>query len=82
VNSVDQLRDAMGQYLLYRAAIRYARLIDAALYLAVPNLAMRGILGTALGKFVIEEASANLLIFDPVEEKIEQWLPYKKPSEP
>jgi hypothetical protein len=76
--SVESLRDTIGQYILYRAAMKYAHLGDIRLFLAIPRAAFIGIFSTLIGELAIREAKMNLMVFDPVNEVIEQWLPYQK----
>jgi hypothetical protein len=75
-SSVETLRDAISQFILYRAAIKYIGIDDMTLFLAVPGAAFADILSTMLGKLAIQEAEINLFVFDPVDEVIQQWLPY------
>ncbi len=77
-SSVEMLRDAIGQLFLYRAALKYANLGDIPVFLAIPTSAFAGIFGTPLGKLAVQEAGINLLVFDPIDEVIVQWLPYTK----
>jgi hypothetical protein len=78
---VEALRDAVGQYVLYRAALKYIKMGDIPLFLAVPQTAISGIFETAIGELVIREVELNLVAFDPDLEVITQWLPYKTPSD-
>jgi len=76
--SVQLLRDAVGQYVLYRAAMRHAKLGAYPLFLAVPQLVFDEMLSCPVGRLVIEDVEMNLLIFDPIKESIAQWLPFTK----
>jgi Holliday junction resolvase-like predicted endonuclease len=75
--SVALLRDSVGQYILYRAAIKYAKLADTALFLAIPETAYDELFSKPIGKIVIEEAQMSLMVFDEQREEIAQWLPYR-----
>jgi hypothetical protein len=67
--------------MLYRAVLRYVQMSHIHLYLAVPNAAYLGVLSTPIGRLVIDEASMNLVVFDPQSEVIERWLPFEASSE-
>jgi hypothetical protein len=71
---VEQLSHAIGQYMVYRAALR-ANSLDIPLYLAVPLDAYGGIFNESLGIAVLEETGALLMVFDPVSEEVIQWIP-------
>jgi hypothetical protein len=76
--SVESLRDAIGQYALYRTAMKYAKLDNISLFLAIPQAAFAGIFASPLGKLTVSEMGINLIVFNPETEEIEQWLPYTK----
>ncbi len=44
------------------------------LFMAVPTAAYDGILGEPLGKVVIEKLAIKLMVFDPIEERVTQWI--------
>ena len=71
---VDYLAAAVGQYVLYRAALDFVGLATP-LYLAVPTAAFEGILDEALGRQAIERAGIRIVVFDPITEEIRQWIP-------
>jgi hypothetical protein len=71
---VDYLASAVGQYVLYRAALDLVGL-STPLYLAVPVAAYEGILGETLGKQAVETAGIRIMLFDPITEEIIQWIP-------
>jgi hypothetical protein len=72
---VDYLAAAVGQYVLYRAALDYVR-VATPLYLAVPTAAYGGILsGEPLGQQAIAAAGLRMVVFDPTTEEIVQWIP-------
>lgn len=76
--SIEDLRNAIGQYMLYKAALKYAGLTRIPLYLAVSVHAMEGIFSTRIGRIMLDQAKVNLLIYDPKQEVIKAWNPYKK----
>ena len=71
---VDYLAAAVGQYVLYLAALEYTQ-SDAVLYMAVPTAAFTGILNEELGQQAIRRAGIKLMVFDPATEEIVQWIP-------
>jgi hypothetical protein len=75
-SAVESLRDAIGQYVLYRAAMRYVKLDDEVLYLVVPSASYEGIISETLGELAIREARVNGVVFDPETKEIIQWIPY------
>lgn len=73
-SEVASLEQALGQYLLYRVLLRRAE-PDRRLVLAVPDEKFDGVLSSEMGRAVREEYSLLLLVFDPEQEVIRQWLP-------
>lgn len=71
---VAYLADALGQCVLYQAALEYVGIADA-LHLAVPASALDGILGEEIGRQALRKAQVRLIVFDPEQEEIVQWLP-------
>jgi hypothetical protein len=71
---VEYLAAAVGQYVLYRAALDYVG-IALPLYLAVPTTAASGILDELLGQQVVKSAGLQLVVFDPVQEEVVEWRP-------
>lgn len=71
---IEYLASAIGKYLLYRTMLDDAG-IDILLYMAVPKAAYNGILGEKVGRRMVEKFEIRLLIFDPVQENILQWIP-------
>jgi len=43
--------------------------------MAVPTMAYTGILDEDLGQQAVIEAGISLIVFDPIEEEIIQWIP-------
>lgn len=72
-SEVADLRDAIGQYMLYRSVLPH---IDPhrMLFLAVDEtVATTGILKTLMGQVVLSEAHVNLIIVNIIEEVIVEW---------
>ncbi len=72
-SEVDDLENALGQYLLYRSLL-HRRYPERTLVLAVPRDAFNGILNTELGRVVREDYTLKLVVFHPDLEVIQQWL--------
>ena len=64
--------DAIGQCVVYQAALAYLGIADA-LYLAVPVTALTGILGEEIGRRAIHQARVGIIAFDPLREEIIEW---------
>lgn len=71
-SGTEDLRDALGQYLLYRSIIRRVR-ADISLYLAVSALAYEQYFSTGVGAIVRQDYGLSIVVFDPDEEEIVQW---------
>ena len=72
-SEVDDLENALGQYLLYRSLMQ-RRHPERTLYLAVPRDAFHGVFSTELGRVVREDYPLKVIVFDPDQEVIQQWL--------
>jgi hypothetical protein len=73
-SQIEALAAAIGKYNLYQSALKITRVSDP-LYLAVPLAAFRGIISEALGQQLVRVHNVHILVFDPNEEKIIQWIP-------
>lgn len=71
---VHQLMELLGQYLVYRAALDYLA-INTSLYVAVPQAAYQNIIQHVLGQQIMNQYSIPLVIYDPVQEVIREWIP-------
>jgi hypothetical protein len=72
-SSVNALANAVGQYMLYKVALKFIGSQET-LFLAAPIAAYEGILSEPLGEWTIRELKINLLVFDPDKEEITQWI--------
>jgi hypothetical protein len=70
---IEYLANATGKYAMYRAALDYLR-IDLPLYMAVPDVAYRGILSEEIGKQTLKHNEVRLIVFDPEREEIVTWI--------
>jgi hypothetical protein len=71
---IEALANAIGKYLLYRIGLRNAD-SDIPLYMAISEASYNGIMQDQIGQQAVAEFSISLLIFDPVQEIITQWIP-------
>jgi hypothetical protein len=71
-SQVDDLSNAVGQYLMYRVALENKN-IQVPLYMAVSSNTFRGILSEEIGQLMIERFKIALIIFDPESEEITEW---------
>lgn len=73
-SEVADLQEALGAYGMYRHIL--ADLYPAwALYLAIPQDAYASIFTEPLGQLLVGREQIHLLIFNPQEEVITQWIP-------
>lgn len=72
-SAVEYLESTVGQYVLYRAILE-TKQSDAALYLAVPEAAYRGILSEEIGQIAIHKLNIKLIVFDTTTEEIVLWI--------
>ncbi len=71
---VHELMELLGQYLIYQIALDYL-FIEIPLYIAIPETAYQEIIQHVLGQEMMSRYAIPLLIFDPVQEEIIQWIP-------
>lgn len=71
---IEELAKAVGQYLIYQTALSAVD-IKFPRYLAVPQSAYQGILSEPIGQSIVKQIDMRLLIFDPIQEEIIQWIP-------
>jgi hypothetical protein len=70
---VYELEQALGQYLIYRSALRRAD-PDRRLFLAVTEDVFRDVFLTQLGRFITADYRLEFLLFDPNAEVIARWI--------
>jgi hypothetical protein len=73
-SEVDDLENALGQYVLYRAVLA-EREPQRRLYLAVPRDALRDIFEKPLGQLLLKTERVQVVGFDPDAEVIVEWIP-------
>ena len=64
----------MGQFLNYRVALEYSDEPERVLYLAVPKDVYQTFLRFEPAKTVIERYQIFLIVYNPNQEVIEQWI--------
>jgi hypothetical protein len=74
-SAIEDLRDAIGQYVLYRSVLR-RKDPDRAPYLAVDMATERGLLAEELSQALIDDETVNLLVVDVTRERIVAWKPH------
>jgi hypothetical protein len=72
-SNVNSLANAIGQYMLYKVALKYIGSQER-LFLAAPLAAYNGILSEPLGEWTLHELNIDLLVFDPDKEEIVEWI--------
>lgn len=72
-SEMAELEKAVGQLTLYRLVLA-KREPDYILYPAVPEEVVRDVFQEPLGRLLIEDGITRIIGFDPVEEKIIQWI--------
>ena len=72
-SAVEALASALGKYLIYRMGLEDTN-TNIPLYLAVTEASYNTILATRMGQQVIERYKILLLVFNPEQEEIIQWI--------
>ncbi len=71
-NDLDDLYQAIGQFILYRKAMKMAA-PERTLYLAIDTLVFRQLFDDEDGESLRAEESINLLVFDKHKEEVVLW---------
>lgn len=69
---VNDLRDAVGQYILYRSVLRRAD-PGRTPYLAVDSAAAAGILSETIGEAILSDEGVRVIVVDIRQERILEW---------
>ena len=72
-SDVYDLEQAVGQYVVYQQVLKKED-ADRQLFLAVPTYAADSIFSVELGQLLIDNKIVSLMVFDPIQEEITQWL--------
>jgi hypothetical protein len=70
---VYDLEQAIGQYHVYRLILAQDD-PQRRLYLAITERTYNGIFGEPLGQLILAERSMHIMVFDPLQEAIVQWI--------
>ncbi|MEH2067828.1 MAG: XisH family protein [Nostoc sp.] len=73
-SAISEFHTALGQFLNYRIALEVSEEPDRVLYLAVPSDVHQTFLRFEPAKTVIERYEVRLIIYNPNQEVIEQWI--------
>lgn len=73
-SDLRELEIAIGQFVFYRSLLSRVE-PKRELFLAVPNLVYLNTFDEPIVKPVIEDTAIKLVVFDPVQEQIVQWIP-------
>jgi len=73
-SDIVDLEKALGQYILYQRIIEYHQL-DYCLYLAIPSFAYKQLFTITLGQILLTTQTVQLIVFDPDQKVILQWIP-------
>lgn len=73
-SAINEFHTALGQYLNYHVALEKQH-PGRALYLAVPIETYESFFRLEFGQIAIQRFQLKLLVYDPVQEVIVQWLP-------
>jgi hypothetical protein len=71
---VTDLENALGQFILYYDILEEQG-SDRILYLAIPQRTYNEIFTEPIGKILLKRNRLRLLVFDPKQEVIVQWIP-------
>lgn len=72
-SGITELERALGQYVLYRNLLRRLE-ADRTMFLAMPVTAFNALLDVMDGRDLIAAEHLKIIVFDAVEQKVEQWL--------
>jgi hypothetical protein len=72
-SSVRALQEAVGQYQVYREVLAEQE-PERVLYMAVSLATHDEILSDRFGRFIIARLHLRLVVFDPQQERIVQWI--------
>ena len=70
---VEDLKNALGQYVLYEKILKHQR-SERILYLAIRETIFNSLFTEEIGQIFLEDHSLKLIIFDPEQEVITQWI--------
>jgi XisH protein len=72
-SEVEDLRDALGQYVLYQSALVKIE-PERVLYLAIRQRIYSDVFEEEIGRMLLEQGLIKLIVFDPKTEVILKWI--------
>ena len=73
-SDVRELQQAIGQYDMYWRILAKQH-PDRLLYLAIPKSAFQTLFTIELGQLFLQDGFLRLIVFDPKQEVVTQWIP-------
>ncbi|MDY6939308.1 MAG: XisH family protein [Cyanobacteriota bacterium] len=73
-SELDDLEKALGQYVLYFDVLSELQ-PERLLYLALPIWVYESLFEEPLGQLLLKKKRLRLIVFEPTQELIEQWIP-------
>jgi hypothetical protein len=73
-SDMKDLEEALGQFILYRQLMR-RHAPDRSLYLAIPATIQKTVFEEEAGQVLLEDGLIQLIVFDPDQEEIVEWIP-------
>jgi XisH protein len=73
-SEMDDLEKALGQYILYLDVLTELQ-PKRLLYLALPVWAYESLFEEPLGQLLLKKKRVRLIVFEPTQESIKQWIP-------
>ena len=73
-STISEFHTALGQFLNYRIALEISDEPERVLYLAVPSDTYQLFLSFEPAKTVIKRYGVQLIVYDPDQEVLEQWI--------
>jgi hypothetical protein len=71
---ISDLQGAIGQYVMYQDVLR-AQNLDFQLYLAITDVVYAEDFQTPIAQLIVQQNQVNILVFHPIQEVVEQWIP-------
>ena len=72
---IQDLKEAVGQFVLYEGALSESpKNTDRTLFLAIRDETYDAVFEEAIGQMLLRHTHLRLIVFDPIEEVIIQWI--------
>ncbi|GBF82830.1 XisH family protein [Aphanothece sacrum] len=72
-SEVEDLKNALGQYVLYEKILQ-RQFSERILYLAIRSIIFSSLFSQEIGQILLEDNTLKLIIFEPEQEIITQWI--------